>query len=67
MIDRRKRSSVLHIQLFRAADCDTDRYLVVTKVMVRLGVSKQGLRRFHIKRFSLEKLNQTEGKEQYGV
>jgi endonuclease/exonuclease/phosphatase family metal-dependent hydrolase len=29
LVDRRRHSSVLHVQSFRAADCDTDHYLVV--------------------------------------
>jgi hypothetical protein len=32
LIDRRWHSSILHVQSFRAADCDTDHYLVVAKV-----------------------------------
>jgi hypothetical protein len=32
LIDRRWHSSVLYVRGFRGADCDTDHYLVVTKV-----------------------------------
>jgi hypothetical protein len=32
LIDRRRHSSILGAQLFRAADCDTDHYLVVAKL-----------------------------------
>jgi hypothetical protein len=32
LIDGRWHSSVVDIQLFRAADCDTDHYLVVAKL-----------------------------------
>jgi hypothetical protein len=36
---------------------------VVAKVKERLAVNEQRSRRFHIERFNLRKLNQTEGKE----
>jgi hypothetical protein len=39
LIDRRQHSSILDVQSFRAADCDTDHYLVVARE--RLAVSKQ--------------------------
>jgi endonuclease/exonuclease/phosphatase family metal-dependent hydrolase len=32
LIDKRRHSSVLDVQSFRAADCDTDHYLVVAKI-----------------------------------
>jgi hypothetical protein len=38
LIDRRWHSSILDVRLFRAADCDTDHYLVVAKVTERLAV-----------------------------
>jgi hypothetical protein len=65
LIDRRRRSSILDVQLFRAADCDTDHCLVVAKVGERLTVSKQRMHGIHIERFNLKKLNEVEGKEQY--
>jgi hypothetical protein len=40
---------------------------VVAKFRERLEVSKQTMHRFHIERFSLKKLNEIEGKEQYHV
>jgi hypothetical protein len=40
LIDRRRHSSILDVLSFRAADCNTDRYLVVAKVRERLSVSK---------------------------
>jgi hypothetical protein len=52
---------------YRAADCDTNHYLVVAKVMERLAVNKQRSHRFHMERFNLKKLNEVEGKEQYRV
>jgi endonuclease/exonuclease/phosphatase family metal-dependent hydrolase len=41
LIDRRRHSSILDVRSFRAADCDTDHYLVVAKVRERLAMSKQ--------------------------
>jgi hypothetical protein len=41
---------------FRAADCDTDCYLVVAKVRERLAVNKQAMHRFHMERSSLKNL-----------
>jgi hypothetical protein len=32
LVDRRRHSSVLDVRSFRAADCDTDHYLVVQKL-----------------------------------
>jgi hypothetical protein len=40
LTERQQHSSVLYIQTFRAADCDTDKYLAVTKVRERLAVNK---------------------------
>jgi hypothetical protein len=63
LVDRRRHSNVLDVRPFRAADCDSDHYLVVTKVIERLAVNFT----FHIERFNLKKLNDVEGKEQYLV
>jgi hypothetical protein len=51
------------IRSFKAADCDTDHYLVVVKFRERLAVNKQRSHRFHTERFNLKKLNEVEGKE----
>ncbi|PNF30921.1 hypothetical protein B7P43_G03205 [Cryptotermes secundus] len=67
LIDRRPHSSIRDVQSFRAADCDTDHYLVVVKVRERLAVSKQITHRVHMERFNLKKLNEVGGKEQYRV
>jgi hypothetical protein len=61
----RRHSSVLAVRSFRAADCDTDHYLVVAKVRERLAVNKERLHRFHMERFNFKKLNEVEDKEQY--
>jgi hypothetical protein len=67
LIDRRRHSSILDVRSFRAADCDTDHYLVVAKVREILAVSKQTAHRVHMERFNLKKLKKVEGKEQYCV
>jgi hypothetical protein len=68
LIERRQHSSILdYVPSFRAADCDTDHYLVVAKVRERLAVSKQTAHRVHMERINLKKLNEVKGKEQYLV
>jgi hypothetical protein len=66
LVDRPRHSNVLDIRSFRAADCDSDHYLVV-KVRERLAVNKQRSQRFHMERFNIKKLNDVEGKEQFHV
>jgi hypothetical protein len=67
MIDRRWQLSVLDVQSFRGADCDTDHYLVIAKVRERLAVGKQATQRFDRQRFNLMKLNEPEVREQYQI
>jgi hypothetical protein len=67
LIERRGHSSILDVRSFRAADCDTDHYLVVVKVREKLAVSKQTMSRAHMGRFNLKKLNEIEGKRLYRV
>jgi hypothetical protein len=57
LIDMRRHSSLLDVQLFKAADCDTYHCLVVAKVRERLAVSKHTTHRIHMERFNLKKLN----------
>jgi hypothetical protein len=66
-MDRRRHSSIPDIRSFRAADCDTDHYLVVAKITERLAVKKQTTHRVLIERFNIKTLNEVEGKEQYRV
>jgi hypothetical protein len=63
LIDRRRHSSIFDVRSFRAADYDTDHYLVVAEVRGRLVVSKQKTHRFRMERFNLKKLKEIEGKE----
>jgi len=65
LIGRRWHSSVLDVQSFRRADCDTDNHLVIAKVRERLAVGKQAAQRFDRQRFNLRKLNEPEVREQY--
>jgi hypothetical protein len=67
LADKRKHSNVLEVRSFRAADCDSDHYLVVAKVGERLAVKKQKLHRFHMERFNHKTLNEVEGKVQFRV
>jgi hypothetical protein len=41
LIERRGHSNILDVRSFRAADYDTDYYMVVAKVKERLAVRKQ--------------------------
>jgi hypothetical protein len=65
LVDRRRHSTVLDVLSFRAADCDSDHYLVVAKVRERLAVNKQRSHSLHTKRFNLKKLNEAEIMEQF--
>jgi hypothetical protein len=67
LIGRQRHSSAFDVRSFRAADYDTDHYLVVAKVRERLAVNKQRSHRFHMERLCLKKLNGVEDKEQFCV
>jgi hypothetical protein len=57
LIGRRRHSSVHDVRSFRAADSDTDHYLVVEKFWERLAMCKQTRLTIHMERFNLKKLN----------
>jgi hypothetical protein len=61
LVDWQWHSDVLDVRSYRAADCDSDDYLVVTKVGERSAVNKQRSHRFHVERFSLKKLKEIKG------
>jgi hypothetical protein len=63
LVDRQRHYSVLNVRSFRAADCDSDHYLVVAKDRERLAVNKQSSQKFYMERFNLKELNEVEGKE----
>jgi hypothetical protein len=62
-------SSILDVQSFRAAGCDSNHYLVMAKVGERLAVNEQRSHRsrFHMEMFNLKKLNEVEGQEKYRI
>jgi hypothetical protein len=67
LVDRRRHLNVLDVRSLKAADCDSDHYLVVAKVRERLAVNKQRSQRFHMDRLNLKKLNEVGDKEQFRV
>ena len=67
LIDRRWHSNILDVWSFEGAGCDTDHYLVVTKVRERLAVSEQAAQKFDGERFNLRKLNGLEVRKQYQI
>jgi hypothetical protein len=58
---------VLDVLSFRAADCDSDRYLEVAEVRDKLAVNKRRSYGFHMDRFNLKKLSEVESEEHYHV
>jgi hypothetical protein len=56
----KRHSSILHVQCFGGADCDTDHYRVVAKVRGTLSASTGKTYRFRMQRFFLKKLKGVE-------
>jgi hypothetical protein len=56
LVDKQWHSNVLDVRSPRAADCNTDHYLVVAKVRKRLAVNKLISHRIHLERFNHKKL-----------
>ena len=65
LTDGRWHSSIVDVQSFRGADCDTHHYLVVPKVRKILTVSKQAAQKLDGERFNLRTLNELEVRKQY--
>ena len=59
--------SIIEVRSFRGANCDTDHYLVVTKVRERLAERKQATQKSDGGRFNLRKLNDLEIRKQYQI
>jgi len=66
-IDTKWHSSILDVQSFRGADCDTDPYFVVAEVRERLKVHKKAARKLDVETFNLRKLNELEVRKQYQI
>jgi hypothetical protein len=65
LIEKRRHSSILDVQGFRGAGCDTDHYLVVAKGREILAVSKQAAHMFDGERFNLRRLNDLVVRKQF--
>jgi hypothetical protein len=53
----KRHSSILHVQCFGGADCDTKHYRVVAEVKETFSASTGGTYKFRMQRFFLKKLN----------
>jgi hypothetical protein len=67
LIDRRSNSSILDVQSFREADCDTDHYMVIAEVWERLSTRKQIAQTTDVERFNLKKLSESEVRKQFQI
>jgi hypothetical protein len=66
-MDRRWHSSILDVQSFRGADCDTGHYAVIAKVRERLPARKQTAHKTDAETFNLKKLSKMEVRKQYQI
>jgi hypothetical protein len=58
---------MLDVRSLRAAECDTNHYLVVAKVRERLTVNKQAAQKFDVEGFNLRKLSELEVRKQFQI
>jgi hypothetical protein len=63
--DRRWHQSLLNVQPFRGADCNTDHYMVVARVRERPAVSKQETQKFDVETLNVRKLRELEVRKLY--
>jgi hypothetical protein len=59
-MDQRWHSSILDVNSFWGAGCETNHYLVVTNVRGRTAVSKQAAQKSGVERFNLRKASELE-------
>jgi hypothetical protein len=64
-MDRKWYSSILDVQPFRGADCDTHLYLEVASVTERFTISKQAEQKFNVEIFYLISQSELEVIKQY--
>jgi hypothetical protein len=64
LIYRRGHSSILDVQPFRGADCDSDHCVVVAEVRERLAVNKERAQKYDVEIFNLRKLSDPEVRKQ---
>jgi len=64
LVDRRRDSSILDVEIFRGADCATDHYLLIEKVRQRVVVNKQAVQKFDGERLCFRKLSDQQFRKQ---
>ena len=65
LIDRKWHTSVLDVRIFRGADCDTDRHMIIANVRKRLSVSKLSTQNSDVEKFILKQVSDLKVRKQY--